>query len=117
MHQFYLTTSEQNTPENVLRSYYDAIDFKEFERAHSYLDPKGGKSINQFMLEVSVTDGILSSYAKMDAISVAISEQTDSSAIANVGMQWITPLEKIAKNEIHRLIKEKGKTKWIRQRK
>lgn len=108
MHQFYLTTSEQNTPEKVLRSYYDAIDFKEFERAHSYLDPKGGKSINQFMLEVSVTDGILSSYAKMDAISVAISEQTDSSAIANVGMQWITPLEKIAKNEIHRLIKEKG---------
>ena len=109
LYRFYLLTSEQKTPENVLRSYYDALDFKEYERAHSYLDPDGTKTLSQFMLEVSVTDGILSSYAKMDAISVAVSKQTDSSATANVGMQWITPLEKIARNQIHNLIKKKGK--------
>ncbi|MFX0558267.1 hypothetical protein ACOCEA_15805 [Maribacter sp. CXY002] len=106
---FYLTTTEQTSPENVLYSYYDALDFKEFERAHSYIDPDGNKTIAQFMLEVSVTDGILSSYAKMDAISVAISESTDSTATANVGMQWITPLEKIARNERHDLVKRDGK--------
>lgn len=109
LYSFYLTTSEQNSPENVLRSYYDALDFKEFERAHSYLDPDGTKTLSQFMLEVSVTDGILSSYAKMNAISVAVSEQTRHSAIANVGMQWVTPLEKIARNQIHDLVKKEGK--------
>ncbi len=108
-YSFYLTTTEQTSPENVLYAYYDALDFKEFERAHSYLDPDGNKTISQFMLEVSVTDGILSSYAKMDAISVAISESTDSTATANVGMQWITPLEKIARNERHELVKRDGK--------
>ncbi len=109
MYTFYLNTSEQNSPENVLRSYYDALDFKEFERAHSYLDPDGTKTLPQFMLEVSVTDGILSSYAKMDAISVAVSEQTDHSATANVGMQWVTPLEKITRNRTHDLVKKEGK--------
>ena len=105
---FYTNNATQTSPENVLKAYYDALDFKEFERAYSYIDPESGKSITQFMLEVSVTDGILSSYAKLDAISVAVSNETKSSAIANVGMQWITPLEKIAKNEIHRLVQRKG---------
>ncbi|WP_339714032.1 hypothetical protein [uncultured Kriegella sp.] len=108
-YHFYLDESAQISPENVVRSYYDALDFKEFERAYSYLDPEGNKSLSQFMLEVSVTDGILSSYAKLDAIGVAVSEETPNSALANVGMQWITPLEKIAKQERLELVKRKGK--------
>lgn len=108
-YHFYLDESAQISPENVVRSYYDALDFKEFERAYSYLDPDGNKSLSQFMLEVSVTDGILSSYAKLDAIGVAVSEETPNSALANVGMQWITPLEKIAKQERLELVKRKGK--------
>ena len=73
LYYIYLDNQDQLSQENVVRAYYDAIDFKEFERAHSYLDPEGGKTIAQFMLEVSVSDGILSSYAKLDSIHVETS--------------------------------------------
>ena len=59
-YEFYLNNSAQRAPENVVKAYYDALDFKEFERAHSYLAPSKGVSMDQYMLEVSVTDGILS---------------------------------------------------------
>lgn len=105
----YLNHAEQVAPKNVLMAYYDALDFKEFTRAHSYIDPSGEVSLSQYMLEVSVTDGILSSYAKLDSIGVDIIEESESYAKANVHTQWITPLEKIKKDYEHDLIKEDGK--------
>ena len=62
---FYIKNTAQLTAKNVVEAYYDALDFKEFERAYSYLSPNSDISISQYMLEVSVTDGILSSYAKL----------------------------------------------------
>ncbi|THD67593.1 hypothetical protein E7Z59_07995 [Robertkochia marina] len=105
----YFNNSDQVSEENVLQAYYDAIDFKEFERAHSYLVPQGGKTIAQFMLEVSVSDGILSSYAKMDSIHVEINKINDTVSMANVFTSWVTPLDKIDKEFDHRLNKIRGK--------
>ncbi|MBW2962831.1 hypothetical protein [Mesonia aestuariivivens] len=106
---FYVKNTTQLTGENVVRSYYDALDFKEFERAHSYLNPKSDVSIAQYMLEVSVTDGILSSYAKMDEIKVEIITTAKHHAKAIAKTKWITPLEKIEKTFTHELIKIRGK--------
>ncbi|MBM1107466.1 hypothetical protein JQC67_15030 [Aurantibacter crassamenti] len=105
LYTFYVKNTAQLSPNNVVQSYYDAIDFKEFERAHSYLDPNANLSIDQYMLEVSVTDGILSSYAKLDSIGIELSDVTNLSAKAKVSTQWITPLEKISKNYFHELVK------------
>ncbi|WP_047244951.1 membrane protein [Maribacter thermophilus] len=109
VYQFYLTNATQIAPKNVIVSYYDALDFKEFKRAHSYLDPDSGVDISQYMLEVSVTDGILSSYAKLDSIGVEIVDETQTSARAKVFTQWVTPLEKIDKLYEHDLLKHNGK--------
>ncbi len=79
-YQFYLNNSSQLSPINVIKAYYDAIDFKEFEKAHSFLDPKSDKSLSQFMLETAVQDGILNSYAKMDAIDIQVLSQTKKSS-------------------------------------
>jgi len=108
-YQFYFTSSTQLTPNNVATAYYDALDFKEFERAHSYLDPTAAVPLSQYMLEVSVTDGILSSYAKLDAISVEFLDETENSATAKVHTKWITPLEKIDKTFYHSFSRKKGK--------
>ncbi len=107
---FYLKNSTQISPENVVLAYYDALDFKEFERAHSYLDPKADKSISQFMLEISVTDGLLSSYAKLDEIDINITARTDSTATGFVKANWVTPLKII--NTRDTLDLEKIKSKW-----
>ncbi|SHJ62757.1 hypothetical protein [Aquimarina spongiae] len=106
----YVKNATQIRPENVIKAYYDALDFKEFKRAYSYVHPKSNKSLDQFMLEVSVTDGLLSSYAKLDELEVTITVQTDSSAKAKVMGNWITPLEKIEKTFYHEILK-KG-SKW-----
>ena len=108
-HEFYVKNDSHRSPENAIIAYYDALDFKEFEKAYNLIDPNSEVTIAQFMLETSVTDGLLSSYAKIDAIATTILHKTDSSATLKVATDWITPLEKINKNEYKYLIKEKGK--------
>lgn len=106
---FYIKNTAQLSPNNVVESYYDAIDFKEFERAHAYLDPSAEITLDQYMLEVSVTDGVLSSYAKLDSIGIEIVDRTATSAKAKVVTRWITPLEKVKKDYFHELSKRSGK--------
>ncbi|MGB5371257.1 MAG: hypothetical protein WBN18_12580, partial [Flavobacteriaceae bacterium] len=110
---FYLRNTVYNAPENLVKAYYDALDFKEFERAHTYLNPDSGVTISQFMLEVSVTDGILSSYAKLDSIGVTILDQSPTSARVKVATRWITPLELVRKDFYHTLFQKNGK--WLIQ--
>lgn len=107
-YQFYLKNVAHRSPKNVITAYYDAIDFKEFERAHSYLRPSSNKSLAQFMLETSVSDGLLSSYAKLDAIQIEVSHQTDSIAQAIVSAKWITPLKEITTLDSVSVQREKG---------
>ncbi|CAL2064725.1 hypothetical protein [Tenacibaculum sp. 190524A05c] len=106
---FYIKNDSQRSPKNVITAYYNALDFKEFKAAHSLLDPRSEMSIDQYMLEISVTDGLLSSYAKLDALESKILKRTDSLAIMEVKTNWITPLEKINKVEYKTLVKLKGK--------
>ncbi|WP_026933724.1 membrane protein [Christiangramia echinicola] len=108
LYYIYIDNQDQVSEENVVKAYYDAIDFKEFERAHSYLIPDGGKTIAQFMLEVSVSDGVLSSYAKLDSINVEVITVNDTVARANVFTSWVTPIDIIEKEFEHQLNKIKG---------
>lgn len=110
---FYLKNDSQRSPENAIIAYYDALDFKQFEKAHSLIDPRNNIPIAQYMLEISVTDGLLSSYAKMDAIKTEITKHNDSTVSAKVITNWITPLEKIEKVDYKSLSKIKGK--WYLQ--
>ncbi|MBU3821260.1 hypothetical protein KO566_04240 [Flavobacteriaceae bacterium XHP0103] len=106
---FYIKNESHHSPENAVMAYYDALDFKRFEEAHSLINPESNLSISQYMLEISVTDGLLSSYAKLDAIKTIIISQSDSLANVKVNTHWITPLEKIEKTEFKSLLKIKGK--------
>ena len=110
VYTFYLKNTAQRTPENVVTAYFDAVDFKEFERAHSYLDPTSNKTLSQFMLEISVSDGLLSSYAKLDSLNIKVAAKTDSTAQGIVNAQWITPLKEISTHDILSL--KKRNNKW-----
>jgi hypothetical protein len=109
MYLFYLKNDTQRTPENAIMAYYDAIDFKEFEKSYNLINPESKKTIAQFMLEISVTDGVLNSYGKLDAIQTEIIKQTENFATVKVYTNWITPLEKINKTVYKDLKKIKGK--------
>jgi hypothetical protein len=92
---FYFKNNAHHSPKNVVVSYYDAIDFKEFEKAYSLIDPESNKSLDQYMLEISVTDGLLSSYAKLDEIQTEVVNYSDTTATIKVDTYWISPLDKI----------------------
>ena len=109
IYQFYIHNTAQRSPQNVVKAYYNALDFKEFETAHSFLDTESQISIAQYMQEVSVTDGILSSYAKLDAIEIVLLNETGHNAKAEVKTFWVTPLERIQKTFYHDLVKHIGK--------
>ena len=107
VYQSYSKTTRQQ-PEQVIKAYYDALDFKNFEKAHTYLNPESGKDITQFMLEISVSDGLLSSYAKLDAIETTILAADSAFAKAEVHTTWITPLKAIHQTKIHELVQQDG---------
>ena len=84
LYQFYLKNDSQRSPENAIIAYYDALDFKEFEIAYSLIDPTSNISISQYMLETSLSGGLLNSYAKLDAIETIITSRNDSLATVKV---------------------------------
>ncbi len=113
LYVFYLKNDSQRSPKNAILAYYDALDFKAFEDAYRLIDPNSKLPIAQYMLEISVTDGLLGSYAKLEDIETIITNKNDSTAIAKVITNWVTPLEKISKTDYKQLSKRKGQ--WYLQ--
>ncbi|GAK98833.1 hypothetical protein JCM19314_2864 [Nonlabens ulvanivorans] len=109
MYIFYLKNNTQHSPDNVVLAYYDAIDFKEFEKAHSFINPESDLPLDQYMLQISVTDGLLSSYAKLDNIETITLKSTENTVSLKVDTEWITPLEKVEKTDYLTAIKHNGK--------
>jgi hypothetical protein len=109
LYLFYLKNDSQRSPENVITAYYDALDLKNFEKSFYYIDPKSNLSISQYMLEIAVTDGLLSSYARLDALKIKVIKRTDSFVKLKVNTNWITPLEKITKTTYKTVVNRNGK--------
>ena len=108
LYDFYENNATQISAKNVVKSYYDALDFKYYEKAYSFIDPKSKLLFSQFMLETSVADGILNSYAKLDAIEIEIIKESKSNVELIAKTKWITPLEIIYKKFYHKTVKRKG---------
>ena len=104
----FLVNHDQVSPENTLEAYYDALDFKEFERSYGYLSDQEGLTLDQYLLQLSVGDGLLSSYAKLESMHVEVMENNGSSARARVRAKWITPLEVFEKEIDHDLLYTKA---------
>jgi len=104
----YLTQAAHISPENVITSYYDALDMKEFERAHSYLLPNYIKQ-DAFMLQLSVKDGVINSYAKLERMKVVTGKIADTSAEVTVVSTWITAIEQSEYTESFHVVKKNYK--------
>ncbi|PIB34749.1 hypothetical protein BFP72_04670 [Reichenbachiella sp. 5M10] len=103
--KIYLMNAKQIDPERVVQSYYDALDFKRFDEAHSYIDPADSLTLDFFLLETSVTDGIVDSYGKINSIHTKVLTSTSEYAMIETQLEWITPLESYHKTQIHEVIK------------
>ncbi|UOB19061.1 hypothetical protein [Abyssalbus ytuae] len=109
LYNLYTDHNHQLTSENVVKAYFDALDFKEFKKAHSLLDPENNKSLSQYMLEISTSDGLLGSYAKLDAIILESIRKGENETKIIAHTKWVTPLEKIDKSYHITTVKRNGK--------
>jgi hypothetical protein len=101
--------SPNDSPESVVRGYYDAIDFKFFRAAYELFSPKNKPSFDDYFIKLSVEDGIVSSYAKLDNLRINITHLNDSTAVAHTEAEWITPVEQYITRNEHRVVKTNGK--------
>ncbi len=104
-----IETQPQYSPKNATLSYYNAIDFRNFEEAYSYLNPKENISFEQFTLEQTIEDGILASYAKLDGIETETTFLNNETAKVDVKAKWVTALGDYETEHQHELIKISNK--------
>lgn len=109
IYQFYIKNYAHQSPSNVILAYYDRIDFGNFDTAYSLINPTNKLSLEQYMLELSSTVGLLNSYSKLDNLSSKIRFTNDTMAIAHVTATYITPLKKVHKKFNETVIKHQGK--------
>jgi hypothetical protein len=105
---YYNNHQRLNTPEKVLSHYYNAIDFKDFDKAYTLLDQELAPEKEDYLRQISVSDGVLNSYSKMNSIDVEIIEQSGNTAKASVTIESITPLQMIDNTRIHYLTKKEN---------
>ncbi|OWP77307.1 hypothetical protein [Flavobacterium oreochromis] len=109
LYLLYRDIGKQLSPQNVVKSYYNDLDHKDFRAAYNLTLPKKGYPFSQFMLEISVRDGIINSYAKLDSIAVNTVFTGPKNAKVIAQTKWVTPLKMIYKTFIHFVNKKNGK--------
>lgn len=117
LYLFYRDVDKQLTPENVVKSYYNDLDHKDFRGAYKLTLPIKEYPFSQFMLEISVRDGIINSYAKLDSIAVKIVFVGSKNAKVIADTKWVTPLKMIYKTFTHFVNKKNGKWYIIPEKK
>ncbi|WP_153796734.1 hypothetical protein [Foetidibacter luteolus] len=98
-------TSYQKNPETLIKAYYNALDFKYFKEAYSYF-PAGSIAFDDYVLQLSVRDGLLASYGKLDSIAIKILDKKPGKMTAMVRTDWVTPLERYHFETEHELVKK-----------
>lgn len=84
---------QQISPGNTVRTYFEAIDFKNFQEAYQLFVPGSFPDFERYILELSLSDGILASYAKLDSLALKVESLAHDRARILAQAQWITSLE------------------------
>ena len=107
----YFFNRDYSNPENLITAYFDAVDFKEFEEAYSLLNPENRPTLEEYLLELSLEDGLLSSYAKLDSLHTDIAYSKDkNSGIATIHATWISSLNSYESKHVYPV--KKVNQKW-----
>ena len=108
---FVATRSEVAGPptvEETVLAYYDDLDFQRFEEAWQRLDDQRRPTLDQYLLELSVQDGLVGSYGKLDSIEVEVTPVDQTLARASVDLGWITSVLEFQTVREHELINRNG---------
>jgi hypothetical protein len=100
-------------PLAVVEAYYDDLDFRRFESAYARLDPQTRPSLDQYLLQLSVQNGLLASYGKLDTIKTRLLKQETERLVVAADTVFVTPLAEYPTTQQHVLVKRDGR--WYLQ--
>lgn len=102
-------SSPNDSPSKIITAYYDAIDTKHFKTAYEYFNPTTRTSFDDYFVKLSVEDGILASYAKLDNIKIVENKINENTYELKAIAEWITPVEQYYTENIHKAVRYNGK--------
>ncbi len=100
----------QRSPETTLQAYYNALNLKHFQEAYTYLAPT--QTYDAYLLQLSVRDGLLASYSKLDSLQITLTTQQPNRAVAQVWQKYVTPIADYIVQQRHELVRRAGKW-WL----
>lgn len=105
-----LLVKQQHTPEQTVQNFYNRLDFQEFDKAYRFFLPSSYYTLDQYLLEKSVTDGgLLPSYSKLDSIVTKRLKTDRDTAQVQAFTLWRTSVGYISQVDTLQLINRNGK--------
>ena len=99
---------QSSTPIAMVQHYYDDIDFRRYDSAYAHLDPLTRPSFEQYMLELSVVNGLVASYGKLNSIHVVVLKQDAHQVEVRVDLRWMTALAEYPTSQRIALVARQG---------
>ncbi len=84
---------QKNDPVSIVEAYYNNLDFRRYSDAYLSLDPLTRPSYDQYILQLSVVNGLVASYGKLDSTYVHVLKETADHVTLHVDTYWMTSLE------------------------
>ena len=110
--RMYKNANPQHDYKELVEAYFHAIDYKKYDKAYNYLDQSEGLSYEQFLLENSLKDGILASYARLDTVKIISERAVNKNKLElEVEASWFTSVQKYS--SLHNIIAQKKEQKWV----
>lgn len=87
------TATAESQPEEVVEEYFDHLDFRRWEAAYDLLDPETRPGYELWRLQLSVTGGVVASYAKLDQLETALIVDDGEQASVRAELRYLTALD------------------------
>ncbi len=91
-----------DSPEAAILAYYDALDFKRFSEAYTYLATD--LTLDEYLRWLSLQGGIVASFAKLDNLYTTLDWQGTSHVLAGVTAEWVTSLGTYSRIQQHEMV-------------
>jgi hypothetical protein len=96
-------------PEDAVVAFYDDLDFRRFEDAWERLDPGTRPALAEYLVDLSVSDGLLASYASLDTLDVVDISIDGDRASVEIELAYVTAVAEHRSVETVDLVRREGR--------
>ncbi len=82
----------QDDPVKTVESYYDDLDFRRFPTAYARLNPEARPRYAQYIIDLSLSGGMVASYGKLNGLEIELQECTPDHATVATTVTYVTAL-------------------------